>query len=70
MDRIQAETESIDDVVMPMLDNDTGCALDRFITIFEERTHDRFGTYTMNKEEIDKEFENSKSVVSHKGMST
>jgi hypothetical protein len=40
---------------MPMLDNDTGRALDNFISVFESRLHDRYGTEFMSKEQIREE---------------
>jgi hypothetical protein len=44
VDRVENETKSIDHEVMPMLDNDTGAALDNFIEIYSKNLKEKFAT--------------------------
>jgi hypothetical protein len=55
VDRIENETKSIDHEVMPMLDNDTGAALDNFIDVYTKNLKEKYGTDGLTVEMLTKE---------------
>jgi len=55
VNRVAEETISIDKEVMPVLDNDTGRALDNFIGLYQQTLKEKFGTERLTNDELESE---------------